>query len=105
MVQKMKINEFVTESFKKPERTGRPNIITPMLELAVNNNETFSIPVYTSAKTRVENSEQIQSDRVIKIMRTIAPRWSYAYHQGETLELVLVPPRLKVHFETKKLLE
>lgn len=99
----MKTTEFNIETYQAPERAGRPSKVIPILLLAVENGTTFSVPVYTSSKNKVAGSEQIQSSRVIAIMRELNDKWSYAYHQGETLEIVFVPPKGKVPFDTKPL--
>jgi len=101
----MKTKAFDLENYVAPERAGRPSKVIPILELAIQNGVTFSIPVYTSAKNKVKDSGQVQSSRIISMMRQIAPHWSYSYHQGKTLELILVPPKTKVSFDTKKLNE
>ena len=97
----MKTETFNPENFVAPERVGRPSKVIPILQLAIDAGVVFSIPVYTSAKNKVKGSEQVQSSRIISIMREIAPKWSYAYNEGKTLELVLVPPKTKVPFADK----
>lgn len=99
----MKTSEFDITAFQAPERAGRPSKTIPILQLAIDNATVFSIPVYTSSKNKISGKEQIQSSRVIAVMRKLAPKWTYAYHTGETLEIVFVPPKTKVPFETKAL--
>lgn len=99
----MQIKTFSQDEYVKPERTGRPSTLIPALQVAVENAEIFSVPVYTSSVNKIVDSGQVQSNRIIQAMREIAPKWRYAYHNGVTLELVLVPPRTKVSFETKAL--
>lgn len=99
----MQTREFDLSTFQAPERAGRPSKVIPILELAVSNGATFAVPVYTSSKNKVSGSEQIQSSRVIAVMRSIAPKWRYAYHEGETLEIIFIPPKMKVDFDTKDL--
>lgn len=94
---------FDIEGFVAPERSGRPSKLIPILTVAVENGSVFSVPVYTSSSNKVSGSGQIQSSRVISVMREIAPKWTYAYHEGATREIVFVPPKTKVPFETKSL--